>query len=192
MLKTIGISLALAVAVTAPLSAQGRGTKAGKIPPGQRPPAGMCRIWLNGVPPGQQPAPTDCATAVRNRPANGRVIFGDDYANNNDRGKGKKAKGRGHRDDRNQASRDERDDDNRAERRHDDDDNRADRRDRDDNENNDDNNDNHADRRDDRRGTRNDSVRVWGRNGTAPADSNRIWHPRNPADRDTSKGKRKP
>ncbi len=79
MLKTIAISLALVVAAAAPLSAQGRGTKAGKIPPGQRPPAGMCRIWLDGVPPGQQPAPTDCATAVRNRPANGRVIFGDDY-----------------------------------------------------------------------------------------------------------------
>ena len=79
MLKTIALSLALVVAAAAPLSAQGKGTKAGKIPPGQRPPAGMCRIWLDGVPAGQQPAPTDCATAVRNRPANGRVIFGDDY-----------------------------------------------------------------------------------------------------------------
>jgi hypothetical protein len=39
----------------------------------------MCRIWLNDVPAGQQPAPTDCATAVKNKPANGRVIFGDDY-----------------------------------------------------------------------------------------------------------------
>jgi hypothetical protein len=40
----------------------------------------MCRVWLDGVPAGQQPAPTDCAAAVRNRPANSRVIFGDDYA----------------------------------------------------------------------------------------------------------------
>jgi hypothetical protein len=39
----------------------------------------MCRIWLDDVPAAQQPAPTDCATAVRNRPAKGRVIFGDDY-----------------------------------------------------------------------------------------------------------------
>jgi len=39
----------------------------------------MCRVWLDGVPAAQQPAPTDCATAVRNRPAKGRVIFGDDY-----------------------------------------------------------------------------------------------------------------
>lgn len=42
-----------------------------------RPPAGMCRIWLEGVPASRQPAPTDCITALRNKPANGRVIFGD-------------------------------------------------------------------------------------------------------------------
>ena len=48
------------------------------VPPGFFPPAGMCRIWLNDVPAGQQPAPTDCASAVRNRPSNGRVLFGDD------------------------------------------------------------------------------------------------------------------
>lgn len=80
MLRTIAISLAFAAAAAAPLSAQGKGQRANDIPPGMRPPAGMCRIWLDGVPPGQQPAPTDCATAVRNRPSNGRVIFGDDYA----------------------------------------------------------------------------------------------------------------
>jgi hypothetical protein len=38
----------------------------------------MCRIWINDVPAGQQPAPTDCASAVRNRPSNGKVLFGDD------------------------------------------------------------------------------------------------------------------
>ena len=102
MLKTFAISLALAVAAAAPLSAQGNGTKAGKIPPGQRPPAGMCRIWLDGVPPGQQPAPTDCATAVRNRPANGRVIFGDDYVD------GKTKKLNGNADDRRTAPREDR------------------------------------------------------------------------------------
>ncbi len=49
------------------------------VPKEYRPPAGMCRIWLDRVPPKQQPAPTDCPTAVRNRPPNGRVLFGDDY-----------------------------------------------------------------------------------------------------------------
>jgi hypothetical protein len=48
------------------------------VPPAYRPPQGMCRIWIDGVPPDQQPAPTDCVTAVRNRPANGTVIYGDD------------------------------------------------------------------------------------------------------------------
>ena len=47
------------------------------VPPAYRPPSGMCRIWIEGVPPSQQPAPTDCVSAVRNRPVNGYVIFGD-------------------------------------------------------------------------------------------------------------------
>jgi hypothetical protein len=75
------LSVLVAIAVVAfaspkALVAQGRGKE---IPANERPPAGMCRIWLDGVPAAQQPAPTDCATAVRNRPAKGRVIFGDDY-----------------------------------------------------------------------------------------------------------------
>ena len=49
------------------------------VPKAYRPPPGMCRIWLDKVPPKQQPAPTDCPTAVKNKPANGKVIFGDDY-----------------------------------------------------------------------------------------------------------------
>jgi hypothetical protein len=48
------------------------------VPADARPPKGMCRIWLDGVPAAQQPAATDCQTAIKNRPANGRVIFGDD------------------------------------------------------------------------------------------------------------------
>lgn len=66
------------------------------IPQAYRPPAGMCRIWIAGVPPGQQSAPTDCVTAVRNRPKNGFVIFGDD----SQKGKKEKAKkGKSNRDD---------------------------------------------------------------------------------------------
>ena len=67
-----------ALALPDAAAAQGRG-KADDIPAGSRPPAGMCRIWLDNVPAARQPAPTDCASAVRNRPAKGRVIFGDDY-----------------------------------------------------------------------------------------------------------------
>ncbi len=76
--------LAFAVLASPSLaSAQGksRGAKENDkdIPATMRPPAGMCRVWLDDVPAAQQPAPTDCPTAVRNRPAKGRVIFGDDY-----------------------------------------------------------------------------------------------------------------
>jgi hypothetical protein len=39
-------------------------------------PQGMCRVWLNGVRADSQPAPTDCASALRDRPPNARVIFG--------------------------------------------------------------------------------------------------------------------
>lgn len=60
------------------------------IPAQHRPPAGMCRIWLDDVPANQQSAPTDCATAVKNKPQNGRVIFGDDYVKD-DKGAKKKA-----------------------------------------------------------------------------------------------------
>jgi len=55
-----------------------RAARTQEIPREFVPPAGMCRIWVDGVPPTQQPAPTDCATAVRNKPANGRVIYGDE------------------------------------------------------------------------------------------------------------------
>jgi hypothetical protein len=66
----------VALALPGVVAAQGRGKD---IPASERPPAGMCRIWLDNVPAAQQPAPTDCPSAVRNRPAKGRVIFGDDY-----------------------------------------------------------------------------------------------------------------
>lgn len=48
------------------------------VPPEYLPPSGMCRIWIEGVQPSRQPAPTDCSTAVKNKPVNGTVIFGED------------------------------------------------------------------------------------------------------------------
>ena len=68
-------------AVFAPLPAQARPKPQDPKPAVPRthlPPPGMCRIWLDNVPPAQQPAPTDCASAVRNQPRNGRVIFNDE------------------------------------------------------------------------------------------------------------------
>jgi hypothetical protein len=63
-----------ALVVAAPLNAQGKDTVASE----HRPPPGMCRIWLKDVPPSRQPEPTDCSTAIRRRPPNARVIFGDE------------------------------------------------------------------------------------------------------------------
>ena len=76
----------LALACTAGLAGTAHAQKErDDVPKEYRPPAGMCRIWLDKVPPRQQPAPTDCPTAVRNRPTNGRVIFGDDYVEKPDK-----------------------------------------------------------------------------------------------------------
>ena len=69
--------LLLGTVFAAPLAAQDQSRQTDSVPASARPPAGMCRIWLPNVPASKQAAPTDCATAVRNRPANARVIFGD-------------------------------------------------------------------------------------------------------------------
>jgi hypothetical protein len=81
---TVTLSVGLVAAATAPAFAQRPHPQtpdsAKAIPAEARPPKGMCRIWIEGVPASQQPAPSDCQTAVKNRPTNSRVIFGDDYA----------------------------------------------------------------------------------------------------------------
>lgn len=81
----VALTLGLIVAAAAPVMAQQPASKdsakrSAAVPADARPPKGMCRVWIDGVPAAQQPAATDCATAVKNRPSNGRVIFGDDYA----------------------------------------------------------------------------------------------------------------
>ena len=75
------VALELGSGAAAVLHAQGqppRPKKQDSIPKEYLPPAGMCRIWVDGVPAAQQPAPTDCASAVRNKPSNGRVVYGED------------------------------------------------------------------------------------------------------------------
>ena len=80
-LFTAALTLAFSMATASPAAAQEKQPepKPG-VPQKDLPPPGMCRIWIDGVPPNKQPASTDCATAVKNRPSNGRVLFGDDYA----------------------------------------------------------------------------------------------------------------
>jgi hypothetical protein len=48
------------------------------VPSEYLPPAGMCRVWISGVPAAQQPAPTDCPSAALKKPANGRIVYGQD------------------------------------------------------------------------------------------------------------------
>lgn len=51
-----------------------------RIPPGQLPPRGYCRVWVEGRPPGQQPPVTSCRTAERERRRYGSrafVVYGD-------------------------------------------------------------------------------------------------------------------
>ncbi len=84
------LSIGLIMATATPAMAQRRGPKhdtkkSDSIPAESRPPKGMCRIWIDDVPAAQQPATTDCASAIKNRPANARVIFGDDYADSSDK-----------------------------------------------------------------------------------------------------------
>jgi hypothetical protein len=77
MRTKINFAVLALVLAAAPLSAQLRKTDAAKIPRGQLPPKGMCRVWIDGLPPGQQPAVTTCANAEAHRVANSRVIYGD-------------------------------------------------------------------------------------------------------------------
>jgi hypothetical protein len=77
MRKLEFIAVLAGLAIATPALAQGRGRGNGGVPPGQRPAAGMCRVWIDGLPPGQQPAPTDCGTAAARVPYNGRIIYGD-------------------------------------------------------------------------------------------------------------------
>lgn len=60
---------------------QGRGSIA--VPPGQWPSAGRCRIWIDGLPTNRQPNETDCVTARRTVPANGRVLEGASTSSGN-------------------------------------------------------------------------------------------------------------
>lgn len=65
----------LALPAAGAAQARGAGTR-DTVPVSLLPPAGKCRVWMVGVPAAQQPAPTDCATALRQKPANGVLLYG--------------------------------------------------------------------------------------------------------------------
>jgi len=49
------------------------------VPPGQLPPANLCRVWYDNRPNGQQPAATNCREAelIASRNRNARVVYGE-------------------------------------------------------------------------------------------------------------------
>src|ERR687898_898807 len=81
-MRTAAMSFILLAMMAATSEAQGNGRNRRNqgIPPGQMPPAGMCRVWYDNLPPGRQPRATDCDQAERlaSRDRNARVIYGDD------------------------------------------------------------------------------------------------------------------
>jgi hypothetical protein len=80
MVGTVVLSLSVTSASASAQSKERDKESVTGLPREYLPPAGMCRVWVDGVPAQQQPAPTDCASAVRNKPSNGRVIYGEDKA----------------------------------------------------------------------------------------------------------------
>lgn len=75
MPRLLALLLVLNALAPAGGMAQASKEKAAPIPKAYLPPAGMCRVWVDNVPAARQPAPTNCATAIRNRPPNARVVF---------------------------------------------------------------------------------------------------------------------
>jgi hypothetical protein len=79
--RVLCLTGSLASLAALPMGAQEKSAKETKasssVPESAQPPAGMCRVWLENVPASQQPAPTDCATAIKNRPNNARIVFGN-------------------------------------------------------------------------------------------------------------------
>lgn len=78
-MKRAALAALLVGLIASPAFAQGRGKNKQGIPPGHRPPEGLCRVWYDGVPPGRQPPPTGCYEAERiaSRDGRARVIYGN-------------------------------------------------------------------------------------------------------------------
>jgi hypothetical protein len=93
MKRTLWIIAAAALVVTlvptTDVMAQGRSNRgqsrndiarAQGVPPGQLPPAQLCRVWYSDRAPGRQPSVTSCQTAesIAARDRRARVIYGED------------------------------------------------------------------------------------------------------------------
>jgi len=60
----------------APAASRGPSTAATlKIPPGQLPPPGQCRVWVDGLPPGKQPKARTCSGIEDSAPPSSFVVY---------------------------------------------------------------------------------------------------------------------
>lgn len=75
-MRKIALTLIVAGAAFATEASSQVIVRANAVPPGQRPPDGMCRVWIENVPAGRQPRATNCATAQATAPLNSRIIVG--------------------------------------------------------------------------------------------------------------------
>ncbi|HEX6323307.1 MAG TPA: hypothetical protein VFZ36_06245 [Vicinamibacterales bacterium] len=83
MVKHAALAFAVIALTATSAAAQGRGKgNNGKVPPGHMPPAGLCKVWYDGVPPGRQPRGSmNCREAERIAARDGaRVVYGDGRA----------------------------------------------------------------------------------------------------------------
>lgn len=74
-----GLRMTILTGATMLVAATGAGAQvraSASVPPGFMPPAGLCRVWYDGVAPGRQPAPTNCATARANLRPGTRLVVG--------------------------------------------------------------------------------------------------------------------
>ena len=90
MFRNAAVTFGIISLIAGSAFAQGNGRNSARnqgIPPGQMPPAGLCRVWYEGRPPGQQPRATNCddAERVASRSRDARVIYGDNAGRRNDR-----------------------------------------------------------------------------------------------------------
>lgn len=46
-----------------------------KVPPGQLPPPGQCRVWVEGLPPGKQPKARTCTGIEDSAPPSSWVVY---------------------------------------------------------------------------------------------------------------------
>ena len=70
------ITTATALLLVASVASAQEDRRRESIPADQLPPAGMCRVWIDGLTVTRQPAATDCNTARRNAPVNSRIVYG--------------------------------------------------------------------------------------------------------------------